>query len=509
MLTVVPKLHRKQCTVDILYYSAVRSTFQDLQPQVKLKLLLSFFHIPRRNLEIWRSKLEAILDAASDDSEPWVCMLAELIRTYPSSGQLNPDIRAPDTNRKLFNDLVQDVKRALKRSDQSEAVLPLECHYLNKNAFITAVGHMPQTAKHFTLKRKPKAAALKAELINKSQDAASKVRSSSGGAFPMRKSTMPRKMTSDVKIGARSSFGGQQAGFRNHSRPGMPNRPTARKPGEGGGVKLLDINEQPMGYAQAKKRKKQLEEEERERAEKEKKERKEQEKREKMESKANKEAAASAAGINANNNSGGGAMPGLGDKDQTPDYAAGLTSMNPATPSSSLPPPSYAPPTPTPIHTPQVAPPPPQPTVTHIQQQQQPPNIIPAAAVSSLSAPSYAPPRPAAVSSGVTLAPPTAVSIVRPPPAGVSLPTAPVPPTPPPNTPFPAGLSSLEPLPQAAVRNLPVSVSLPRNPAGAPQTVAGGGAPRIVQLPTQPLPQSQVLALVCYYRFFVSNLRFT
>ena len=30
------------------------SFLQDLQPQVKLKLLLSFFHIPRRNLEQWK-----------------------------------------------------------------------------------------------------------------------------------------------------------------------------------------------------------------------------------------------------------------------------------------------------------------------------------------------------------------------------------------------------------------------------------------------------------------------
>ena len=79
---------------------------QDLQPQVKLKLLLSLFHIPRRNLEIWRSKLESVLEAARDDSEPWVCMLAELMKTYPSSGQLNSDVQVPDANRKIFADLV-------------------------------------------------------------------------------------------------------------------------------------------------------------------------------------------------------------------------------------------------------------------------------------------------------------------------------------------------------------------------------------------------------------------
>ena len=64
----------------------IQHCFQDLQPQVKLKLLLSFFHIPRRNLEQWRRELENILTVAKDDSEPWVCMLAELMKTFPGKG---------------------------------------------------------------------------------------------------------------------------------------------------------------------------------------------------------------------------------------------------------------------------------------------------------------------------------------------------------------------------------------------------------------------------------------
>ena len=59
----------------------------DLQPQVKLKLLLSFFHIGRRNLEAWRSQLNGILSVALEDSEPWVCMLAELMKTLPETGK--------------------------------------------------------------------------------------------------------------------------------------------------------------------------------------------------------------------------------------------------------------------------------------------------------------------------------------------------------------------------------------------------------------------------------------
>ena len=62
--------------------------FQDLQPQVKLKLLLSFFHISRRNLELWRVQLETILEVALRDSEPWVSMLAELMKTFPGTGEI-------------------------------------------------------------------------------------------------------------------------------------------------------------------------------------------------------------------------------------------------------------------------------------------------------------------------------------------------------------------------------------------------------------------------------------
>lgn len=137
---------------------------------MKLKLLLSFFHIGRRNLEAWKDQLGGILAVALEDSEPWVCMLAEMMKTYPETGQLNSDITVPESNRKIFMDLLSDLKKGLKKSaDKQHLVLPLECHYLNKNAFLSVVGSQPQTAKHFSLKRKPKAAALKAELLNRSQ----------------------------------------------------------------------------------------------------------------------------------------------------------------------------------------------------------------------------------------------------------------------------------------------------------------------------------------------------
>jgi len=296
-----------QLNPDIL--KKIRNCFQDLQPQVKLKLLLSFLHIGRRNLEQWRSGLEAILEVGLHDSEPWVSMLADLMRTFPSTGQLNAEVSAPDTNRKIYMDLLSELRKTLKKhGDQTDSVLPLECHFLNKNAFISVVGHQPQPSKHFSLKRKPKAAALKADLMQRSQEAANKVKSQTN-SFPTRIRTMPKKMSDTTPLKGLPSRPLANAGFRS-PRVSLPNRPTGKKEG---GVKMLDITEQPMGYAAAKKRKRQ---------------------EEMAEAKRVAEEAAAAATIKQE--------PGNGVV-VTPDYAANLSST---LTTSAVPPPAYVPPTP-------------------------------------------------------------------------------------------------------------------------------------------------------------------
>jgi len=296
-----------QLNPDIL--KKIRNCFQDLQPQVKLKLLLSFLHIGRRNLELWRSGLEAILEVGLHDSEPWVSMLADLMRTFPSTGQLNTEVSAPDTNRKIYMDLLSELRKTLKKhGDQTDSVLPLECHFLNKNAFISVVGHQPQPAKHFSLKRKPKAAALKADLMQRSQEAANKVKSQTN-SFPTRIRTMPKKMSDTTPLKGLPSRPLGNSGFRS-PRVSLPNRPPGKKEG---GVKMLDITEQPMGYAAAKKRKRQQEMEE-----------------------AKRVAEEAATTANIKQEPGNGAVA-------TPDYAANLSST---LPTSAVPPPAYVPPTP-------------------------------------------------------------------------------------------------------------------------------------------------------------------
>ena len=49
----------------------------------------------------------------------------------------------------------------------SARMLPLECQFLNKTALTATAGVQPQAVKHFALKRKPKSAILRAELLQK------------------------------------------------------------------------------------------------------------------------------------------------------------------------------------------------------------------------------------------------------------------------------------------------------------------------------------------------------
>ncbi|KYB25207.1 negative elongation factor A isoform X2 [Tribolium castaneum] len=285
----------------------IKDCFPDLQTQVKLKLLLSFFHIPRRNLEEWKLELEQILDVAVADSELWVAMLAEALKTYPSTGSLNTEISDLDEVRPIFTDLVTDLRK-LVRKQAENVMLPMECHYLNKSALVSVVGHKPEPTKHFTIKKKQKSAILRADLLQKSSDAASNLKKSSAPVIPVRSRGMPRKMTDTTPlkgIPSRVPTSGFRSGALNNNinnRPPLARPPAGRKEG---GVKLLDIADQPLGYAAAKKRKKMQEIED---------------------AKKNTENAALQS------------PPPVSGTTTTPDYAAGLSST-----------PAYAPPTPQPI----------------------------------------------------------------------------------------------------------------------------------------------------------------
>ncbi|XP_017074674.2 negative elongation factor A isoform X2 [Drosophila eugracilis] len=242
----------------------IKECFPDLQTQVKLKLLLSFLHIPRRLVEEWKAELEEVIEVAGLDSELWVSMLAETMKTFPATSSLNTEISDYEDTRPIFTDMVNDLRRLVtKHSDLG--MLPLECQYLNKNALISVVGQQPAPVKHFTLKRKPKSAQLRTELLHKSADAQSSLKKASAPTIPLRSRGMPRKMTDTTPLkGIPSRM--PTTGFRSATvpgnaaqRPNLSRTPAGRKDG---GIKLIEFTEQPLGYAAAKKRKReqQLEE---------------------------------------------------------------------------------------------------------------------------------------------------------------------------------------------------------------------------------------------------------
>ena len=47
------------------------------------------------------------------DGDPWVSMVAEVLKTYPSTGALNTEVGAAtdEDNRRIFNDLANELRK--------------------------------------------------------------------------------------------------------------------------------------------------------------------------------------------------------------------------------------------------------------------------------------------------------------------------------------------------------------------------------------------------------------
>lgn len=61
----------------------------------------------------WKTELEEILELAFVDGDPWVAMLAEILKTYPATGALNLEVcsAADEDTRRIFTDLVNDLRK--------------------------------------------------------------------------------------------------------------------------------------------------------------------------------------------------------------------------------------------------------------------------------------------------------------------------------------------------------------------------------------------------------------
>ncbi|XP_035531238.1 negative elongation factor A [Dicentrarchus labrax] len=248
----------------------IRLCFSSLSPPVKLKLLLGMLHLPRRTVDEMKEALSEIIQLATVDSEPWVLMVADILKSFPETGSLNLDLEEQNPN---VQDILGELREKVSECEAS-AMLPLECQYLNKSALTTLVGPLTPPVKHFQLKRKPKSATLRAELLQKSTETAQQLKKTAGVPFHAKGRGLVKKIDTTTPL-----KGIPKAPFRSPTAPSMFSPPSNRTPiapartplRKERGVKLLDISELDMVGAgrEAKRRRKTLETEAGEKAAKE------------------------------------------------------------------------------------------------------------------------------------------------------------------------------------------------------------------------------------------------
>ncbi|OQR68294.1 negative elongation factor A-like, partial [Tropilaelaps mercedesae] len=225
--------------------------FPDLQSQVKLKLILAILHIPLRNMVEWSQELKSILVKASQDTDPWVAMLSDLLRTYPDDGILFLD---PESGG--FCELLNELRK-LVRSRGSEQVLPEECLYLNKSASNALLGQPAAPTKHFNVRKNPKSYQVKHEYLQKAREAQNTKRTvSSLSSVPIRCRGLS-KISSDSPLRGlpsnrlSGSFRSPISSLNHRSNLPLSKTPNRKE----SGIKLLEIGEQPIGRDVKRRRK--------------------------------------------------------------------------------------------------------------------------------------------------------------------------------------------------------------------------------------------------------------
>lgn len=271
---------------------SIRGCFFTLQPHVKVKVMLSFLHLPRRNVEEWQKEMEEILALALDDSDHWVSTVAEVLQTFPENGALKLDL---DENNVAFAEILTDLKKVVKKNADTR-MLPIECQFLNKTALLSVAGQLPQPVKHFALKRKPKSATLRAELLQKSTEVASNKKNYIANAVPVKVRSFAKKiddsalsktgitnlqntlsgslsstpvtpvtnnsMSTPTSTLSSNCFLSASSGLtRSNNLTPRATTTTGSLRSKEGGIKLIEIAEQPVGAKEAKRRRKIAEQE--------------------------------------------------------------------------------------------------------------------------------------------------------------------------------------------------------------------------------------------------------
>ena len=70
-------------------------------------------------------------------------------------------------NKLIYTCLILEASLCAVKESSGARLLPLECQYLSKPALTQTAGNVPPPVKYFSFKRKPKSAALRADVISK------------------------------------------------------------------------------------------------------------------------------------------------------------------------------------------------------------------------------------------------------------------------------------------------------------------------------------------------------
>ncbi|CAF0725514.1 unnamed protein product [Rotaria sp. Silwood1] len=146
---------------------SIKSILWSLDTLVKVKLLLSFIHIPKRNINEWETLLKDIIELSRKDNvgDQWVAVISEIMKTFPDKALFNLDLT--DQECEGFTDGIQELRKTVKKNNDTTH-LPLESCYLGKSALKMLTGDIPNPSKCFSLIRKAKSARIRQELLEKS-----------------------------------------------------------------------------------------------------------------------------------------------------------------------------------------------------------------------------------------------------------------------------------------------------------------------------------------------------
>lgn len=107
---------RSLLTPDVL--RNVPEFFHRLEPQVKIKLLMAFLHVPRRVLDETSADISETLEIGSQDEDEWVRVICEILKFYPTSGTLNVHLEGASP---VFSEVTEQLR------NQCEFNLNLQC----------------------------------------------------------------------------------------------------------------------------------------------------------------------------------------------------------------------------------------------------------------------------------------------------------------------------------------------------------------------------------------------